>query len=206
MRHRSSARVACRACLAAAGLEERGRDGIAMQRQSPGHPFRDPRTFQPTSSASGRRSASLRCRAAAPPGSRWRRPTAVEPIEFAPKRAVAPQTAAQPRRAAAAAGRDRCGSAAASATGYTGRFALRGPARRSRRNIWPRSRPRSTSAKSRPGDGFDMVLGHNRATALRRARPRRAIDLAARPMERERPQRMDRRRQRQSARRRSRAA
>ena len=46
-------------------------------------------------------------------------------------------------------------------------------ARRSPRNISPRWRPRSTSATCRPSDGFDLVLGREPRTALRRARPRR---------------------------------
>ena len=99
----------------------------------------------------------------------------------------------------------RCASAAASATGFTGRCARPALRRRSRRNILPRWRPRSTSATSRPATASTWCSG---ATAnllyagLNRAGER---EPAARALERERPQRMDRRRQRRAARRRSKA-
>ena len=91
---------------------------------------------------------------------RVRRPSARSPLRRAGGRAEA---AAVPRTV-------RCAFAAASATGFTGRCAPPARRRRSRRNISPRWRPRSTSATSAPSDSFDLVLGAERQLALRRAR------------------------------------
>ena len=57
---------------------------------------------------------------------------------------------------------DRCASAAASATAFTGRCARPALRRRSRRNIWPLWRPRSTSAKSRRATASTWCSGRNR--------------------------------------------
>ena len=62
-------------CLAAARLEERGRACAAVQHRRLGLAARARPSFRPTSSGSGRRSASRRCRAAARPAWQWRRPT-----------------------------------------------------------------------------------------------------------------------------------
>ena len=124
---------------------------------------------------------------------------AAEPVDFVPKRAVR-SVAPAPARSRVPSRPGRCGSADGPATGSTGRCARRELRRRSRRNILPPWRPRSTSARSAPSDGFDLVLSAQPRTALRRARPRRRQRPAAGPVERERPQRMDQCRQRRAAR------
>ena len=83
-------------------------------------------------------------------GCGWSPTDAVEPVDFVPKRRDSGRTSRRNREAGRAGpDRGRCGSAGAPATGFTGRCARRARRRRSRRNISPRWRPRSMSARSR---------------------------------------------------------
>jgi len=70
---------------------------------------------------------------------------AVATVDFVPKRA-APTSAPIIAPVAPVQRRDRCESAAGSATGSTGRYARPAPRRKSRRNTSPLSQRRSTSA------------------------------------------------------------
>ena len=96
--------------------------------------------------------------------------------------------------------RVRCASAAGSATGFIGRCARPALRREVAAQYLAALATEIDVGDVAPNASFDMVLGPNRQLALRRAEPRRRRRLAAGAMGRQRPQRMDRRRQRGPAR------
>ena len=171
-----AARKCPRACAraAASGVEKRRRDCAAVQRSRLGVACRaSPASFDRRAApvAGARRRAVVERRR---DGYADGCDRAVEPVEFVPKRLAAAVPAAAPVASARAAWpRIRCAFAAGSATAFIGRCARPAPRPRSRRNILPLWRPRSTSATSRPNASFDMVLGPIAQLALRRAEPRR---------------------------------
>ena len=84
---------------------------------------------------------------------------AVEPVDFVPAAQVVAAGAAARAGAGAPTSAARFASGAGSATASIGRCARLALRRTSPPNISLRWRPRSTSARSAPNDGFDMVLG-----------------------------------------------